>query len=36
MTTGDPLNYMKAILAYAYEREDLKNDLNDYLKTLKI
>ncbi len=36
MTTGDPLNYLKAILAYAYEREDIKNDLDDYLKTLKI
>jgi len=35
MTTGDPLNYMKAILAYAYEREDLKNDLGEYIKTLK-
>lgn len=34
MTTGDPLNYMKAILAYAFEREDIKNDLKDYLKTL--
>ena len=36
MTTGDPLNYMKAILAYAYEREDLKNDLGEYIKTLKL
>ena len=36
MTTGDPLNNMKAILAYAYEREDLKNDLGEYIKTLKL
>jgi UTP--glucose-1-phosphate uridylyltransferase len=36
MTTGDPLNYLKAILAYAYERDDIKNDLTDYIKTLKI
>jgi UTP--glucose-1-phosphate uridylyltransferase len=36
MTTGDPLNYLKAILAYAYERDDIKSDLTDYIKTLKI
>lgn len=36
MTTGDPLNYLKAILAYASEREDLKNDLGEYIKTLKL
>lgn len=36
ITTGDPLNYLKAILAYASEREDLKNDLSDYIKTLKM
>lgn len=35
MTTGDPLNYMKANLAYAFDREDLKNELQEYIKTLK-
>lgn len=34
MTTGDPLNYMKAILAYAYDREDISDDLRKYIKTL--
>jgi UTP--glucose-1-phosphate uridylyltransferase len=32
LTTGDPLNYLKATLAYAAEREDLKKDLNEYIK----
>jgi UTP--glucose-1-phosphate uridylyltransferase len=34
LTTGDPLNYLKATLAYASEREDLKKDLKDYIKKL--
>ncbi|EKE16341.1 MAG: hypothetical protein ACD_11C00020G0046 [uncultured bacterium] len=34
MTTGDPLNYLKAILAYASDREDLKDDLKDYVNEL--
>ena len=32
MTTGDPLNYLKAILAYAFEREDLRENLKNYTK----
>ncbi len=32
MTTGDPLNYLKTTLAYALEREDIKDDLSDYIK----
>ena len=32
MTTGDPLNYLKAILAYAFEREDIREDLKNYTK----
>lgn len=32
MTTGDPLNYLKAILAYAFEREDIQEDLKNYTK----
>jgi UTP--glucose-1-phosphate uridylyltransferase len=36
LTTGDPLNYLKTILKYACDREDLKDDLKDYLKTLNL
>ncbi len=32
MTTGDPLNYLKATLAYAMEREDISGELKKYLK----
>ncbi len=31
MTTGDPLNYLKATLAYAMEREDISEELKKYL-----
>lgn len=34
LTTGDPLNYLKAILAYAFDREDLKKDLDEYINEL--
>ncbi len=34
LTTGDPLNYLKATLAYASERDDLKEDLQEYIKKL--
>lgn len=34
LTTGDPLNYMKAMLAYAIEREDIGKDLKEYIDTL--
>jgi len=34
LTTGDPLNYLKATLAYAAEREDLKKDLDEYIKKI--
>ncbi len=34
MTTGDPLNYLKAILAYAVDRPELKVFLKEYLKSL--
>lgn len=33
MTTGDPLNYLKTVLAYALEREDLA-DLKNYINNL--
>jgi len=32
LTTGDPLNYLKAILTYALDREDLRKDLNKFIK----
>lgn len=34
LTTGDPLNYMKASLKYAMDREDLKEELKNYFKSL--
>jgi UTP--glucose-1-phosphate uridylyltransferase len=34
LTTGDPLNYLKATLAYAFDRDDLKKDLDEYIKEL--
>jgi len=34
LTTGDPLNYLKATLAYAFDREDLKKDLDEYINKL--
>jgi len=36
LTTGDPLNYLKAIMAYALDREDVKDDLVEHLKSLGI
>jgi len=35
LTTGDPLNYLKAMLAYAFEREDIGNDLKKFIKKQK-
>ena len=32
MTTGDPLNYLKTTLAYALERDDIKDDLSEYIR----
>jgi len=32
LTTGDPLNYLKAILKYALDREDIGNDLRAFIK----
>lgn len=34
MTTGDPMNYLKAILSYAVDREDIGEELKKYIKTL--
>lgn len=32
LTTGDPLNYLKAILTYALDREDLSVDIKKFIK----
>jgi UTP--glucose-1-phosphate uridylyltransferase len=34
LTTGDPLNYLKTTLKYAYGRKDIGKDLNKFIKTL--
>lgn len=34
LTTGDPLNYLKATLEYASDRDDLKNELKEYIDKL--
>jgi UTP--glucose-1-phosphate uridylyltransferase len=34
MTTGDPMNYLKAILSYAVDREDIGEELKKYIKSL--
>ncbi|MDO9399786.1 MAG: UTP--glucose-1-phosphate uridylyltransferase [bacterium] len=32
LTTGDPLNYLKAILEYAFDRKDIGSELREYVK----
>lgn len=32
LTTGDPLNYLKAVIKYAVDREDIGSDLKEFLK----
>jgi UTP--glucose-1-phosphate uridylyltransferase len=34
LTTGDPLNYLKAVMAYAVEREDVGKELKEYTRKL--
>jgi len=34
LTTGDPLNYLKATFAYALDREDVSKDLREYIDSL--
>lgn len=36
LTTGDPLNYLKAMVSYALQREDIGKDFSSYLKGLPI
>jgi len=35
LTTGDPLNYLKTVLAYAFDRKDVGKDLKKYIKSLE-
>lgn len=35
MTTGDALNYLKATLAYAFDRKDLARELEKYISKIK-
>ena len=34
LTTGDPLNYLRAVVAYALRRDDIGDEFRDYLKHL--
>jgi len=33
LTTGDPLNYLKATLKYAFDREDIGEDIKKFIKS---
>lgn len=33
LTTGDPLNYLKAVIKYALDRNDIGKDLKEFLKS---
>lgn len=35
LTTGDPLNYMQAMIKYALKREDLREPLLEFIKNVK-
>ena len=34
LTTGDPLNYLKAVIKYALDRDDIGKDLKEFLKNM--
>jgi UTP-glucose-1-phosphate uridylyltransferase len=34
LTTGDPLNYLKAVLEYSMDRDDLREPLIRYMQAL--
>ncbi len=36
LTTGDPLNYLRAVVAYALRRDDIGDEFRDYLKHLDL
>jgi UTP--glucose-1-phosphate uridylyltransferase len=35
MTTGDPLNYLRTILSFAVDRDDIKEELKEFMKDLQ-
>lgn len=35
-TTGDPINYTKAVLEYSLDRQDINGELKEYIKGLRI
>ncbi len=35
LTTGDPLNYLQTVLAYAFDRKDISKDLKKYIKSIE-
>lgn len=35
LTTGDPLNYLKANFAYAFDQDDIKKDLLEFIDSFK-
>ena len=36
LTTGDPLNYLKAVIKYALEREDISKDLKSFIQSINL
>ena len=36
LTTGDPLNYLKAVVNYSLVREDIGPEFRSYLKSLSL
>ena len=36
LTTGDPLNYLKAVIKYALEREDISKDLRSFIQSINL
>ena len=36
LTTGDPLNYLKAVIKYALEREDISEDLKFFIQSVNL
>jgi len=36
LTTGDPLNYLKAVIKYALDRKDISQDLRQFIKSINL
>ncbi|MDA8137792.1 MAG: sugar phosphate nucleotidyltransferase [Desulfobacteraceae bacterium] len=36
LTTGDPLNYLKAVIKYALEREDIAKELRQFIESVNL